>query len=124
EGIENLITELMSRLPIDLDHQIETFSIDKGVEDQLFRILQEAISNTLRHAEAKALSITLMKREGFIIMRIIDDGKGFEMSDTNTSSYGLDTMKERSEDLGGDFKVVSLPNHGTRIEVKIPAIHE
>src|SRR5699024_394054 len=66
EGIEDLISELMSRLPIELEHQIEQLPIDKGVENQLFRILQEAVSNTLRHAEAKTLKITLIKREGFI----------------------------------------------------------
>lgn len=124
EGIEDLISELMSRLPIAVDYQIEQFSIEKGIENQLFRILQEAVSNTLRHAEASTLKITLIKREGFIIMRIVDDGKGFEMSEINTSSYGLDTMRERSEELGGSFKVVSLPNRGTRIEVKIPTIYE
>ncbi|MEI3606149.1 sensor histidine kinase [Pseudogracilibacillus sp. SE30717A] len=124
EGIMDLLSELMSRLPIELDYNIEDFSIEKGIEDQLFRILQEAVSNTLRHAEAASIKISLIKREGFIIMRISDDGKGFEMKDTGTGSYGLDTMKERSQDLGGDFKVVSLPNRGTRIEVKIPAIHE
>lgn len=124
EGIEDLISELMSRLPIEVDYQIEQFSIEKGIENQLFRILQEAVSNTLRHAEASRLTITLIKRESFIIMRIVDDGKGFEMSEINTSSYGLDTMRERSEELGGNFKVVSLPNRGTRIEVKIPTIYE
>lgn len=124
EGIMDLLSELMSRLPIELDYNIEDFSIEKGIEDQLFRILQEAVSNTLRHAEATSMKISLIKREAFIIMRISDDGKGFEMKDASTGSYGLDTMKERSQDLGGDFKVVSLPNRGTRIEVKIPAIHE
>lgn len=122
DGIKELLSELMSRLPIVLNHHIEDFPIEKGIEDQLFRILQEAVSNTLRHAEASAIKVSLMKRETFIIMRIVDDGKGFDASDENTGSYGLDTMKERSEDLGGDFKVISLPDKGTRIEVKIPAI--
>ena len=124
EGIEDLLTELMARLPIKLDYDIEDFLIEKGIEDQLFRILQEAVSNTLRHAEADSLNLTLIKREGFIIMRLIDDGKGFDMDETGTGSYGLDTMMERSEDLGGDFKVVSLPGKGTRIEVKVPVIDE
>lgn len=124
EGMKDLIAELMLRLPIELEHQIEQFPIDKGIENQLFRILQEAVSNTLRHGEASSLKITLIKRENFIILRVVDDGKGFEMTEVNTSSYGLDTMRERSEDLGGTFKVVSLPNRGTRIEVKIPSIHE
>lgn len=124
EGMKDLIAELMTRLPIALKHDIEEFPIDKGIENQLFRILQEAVSNTLRHADANKMHISLIKREGFIIMRIVDDGKGFDMTETSTSSYGLDTMKERSEDLGGNFKVVSLPNKGTRIEVKIPSLHE
>jgi len=124
EGIKDLLNELMSRLPIQLEDQIEDFPIEKGVENQLFRILQEAVSNTLRHAEASKLDIMLIKRDEFIIMRVSDDGRGFAMNEVNTSSYGLDTMKERSEDLGGSFKVVSLPGKGTRIEVKIPAINE
>lgn len=124
EGMKDLLQELMARLPIELEDQIEDFHIEKGVENQLFRILQESLSNTLRHADAQKINIILIKRDGFIILRVIDNGKGFEMNEVNTSSYGLDTMRERSEDLGGTFKVVSLPNKGTRIEVKIPAIHE
>ena len=124
DGMKDLLSELMSRLPIQLHHHIEDFPIEKGIEDQLFRILQEAVSNTLRHAEANSMNITLIKREMFIILRIVDDGKGFKMENANTGSYGLDTMRERSGDLGGNFKVVSLPNKGTKIEVKIPAIEE
>ena len=122
EGMEDLLTELMNRLPIELHHSIEDFPIEKGIEDQLFRVLQEGVSNTLRHAEATKLTISLIKREGFIIMRIIDNGKGFSQQEINTSSYGLDTMRERSVDLGGEFKAVSIPDKGTRIEVKIPTI--
>lgn len=121
-GIKDLLEELMERIPIELDAKIETFSIDKGVEDQLFRIMQEAVSNTLRHAQAESLAITLIKRESFIIMRIADNGKGFDMETVHTGSYGMETMKERAQDLGGELKVVSLPDKGTRIEVKIPSI--
>lgn len=122
EGIKDLVKELMAHLPIKVTYQLESFTIDKGIENQLFRIAQEAISNTLRHAEATNVKITLMKRDAFIIMRIMDDGKGFDIKMASTSSYGLDTMKERSEELGGTFKIVSLPNKGTRVEVKIPTI--
>src|SRR5699024_1938379 len=67
DGMKDLLSELMSRLPIQLHHHNEDFPIEKGIEDQLFRILQEAVSNTLRHAEANSKNITLIKREMFII---------------------------------------------------------
>lgn len=120
DGINDLLQELMDRIPIKLDANIEKFPIEKGVEDQLFRILQEAISNSLRHAEASLINVTLIRRESFIIFKIIDNGKGFDMSEINTSSYGLETMKERTHDLGGQFKLVTLPKNGTRIDIKIP----
>src|SRR5699024_12251634 len=111
---------------IPINNYIHCYKImnRKRIEDHLIRILQEAFSNTLRHAEANSMNITLIKIEMFIILRIVDDVKGFKMENANTGSYGLDTMRERSGDLGGNFKVVSLPNKGTKIEVKIPAIEE
>jgi NarL family two-component system sensor histidine kinase LiaS len=120
DGIKDLLTELMNRTPIDLEYHLEDFAIDKGIEDQLFRILQEAVSNTLRHAETTKLEVILIKRDELIIMRVIDHGKGFNMQEVGTGSYGLETMKERTYDLGGNFKMISLPSKGTRIEVKIP----
>src|SRR5699024_3375145 len=118
------LSELMSRLPIQLHHHIEDFTIEKGIEDKLYRILQEAVSNTLRHAEANSMHITLIKREMFIMLRILDDDKGVKMDNANTGAYGLEWMRERNGELVGNFKVVSLPNKSTKIEVKIPANEE
>src|SRR5699024_3466936 len=123
EGINDLITELSERIPLEIKTKIENFAIEKGVEDQLFRILQEAVSNTLRHANATTLEIMLIKRDQMIILRVVDDGVGFQISDTaSSSSYGLGNMEERAYDLGGTMKVVSLPNRGTRLEVQVPLI--
>ena len=123
EGINDLIEELQERIPLDMKTKIEEFPIEKGVEDQLFRILQEAVSNTLRHAKATTLEIMLIQRDQMIILRVVDDGVGFEMTETSsTSSYGLGNMQERAIDLGGTMKIVSLPNKGTRLEVKVPYI--
>ena len=122
EGIRDLLTEFTNRIPNQVDWKIETFSIKKGVEDQLFRIVQEAISNTLRHAEATSLQVMLIKRDYWIILRVMDDGKGFDFDKTMTSTYGLKNMRERAEELGGSFKIISLPKEGTRVEVKIPIV--
>lgn len=125
EGIKDLLNELSQRITLEINTKIEVFPVEKGVEDELFRILQEAISNTLRHANATKLEIMLIKRDQMIILRVVDDGVGFDMTEkTKASSYGLQNMKERTNDLGGTLKIVSLPNKGTRLEVKVPYIEQ
>lgn len=124
EGSEELLVELTQKVPLQINWKIEPFHADKGIEDQLFRILQESISNTLRHAKASSLDVLLIKRDDLIILRIVDDGIGFNMNDIRASAYGLNNMRERASELGGNFKVVSLPDEGTRIEVKIPIINQ
>ncbi|NLI68234.1 MAG: sensor histidine kinase [Bacilli bacterium] len=124
QGIKDLLSELSSRLPIELTLQAENFPIEKGVEDQLFRIVQEAISNALRHAEANRIDVLLIVRDQRIILRIVDDGKGFDMETIGTGSYGLENMKERAQDLGGTCHIVSLPNKGTKVEVQVPIVNK
>lgn len=124
EGTEELLHELTQKVPIEIDWKVEDFHADKGVEDQLFRILQESVSNTLRHANASTLYVLLIERDDHVIMRIVDNGAGFDVHKVKTSSYGLTNMQERAEELGGILKVISLPGEGTRIEVKIPVLHK
>ena len=72
EGIQELLVELTQKVPMDITWKLETVTLDKGMEDHLFRIVQESISNTLRHAKAKSLEVLLMKRDDLLILR--DDG--------------------------------------------------
>ncbi|MBO1004280.1 sensor histidine kinase [Pseudogracilibacillus auburnensis] len=123
DGIKDLLKELTDRIPLQVDWKLEEFFIDKGVEDQLFRIVQEAISNTLRHSEASSVHVMLIKRDNIILLRVVDDGKGFDVEKVQTSSYGLQNMEERANDLGGSIKIISLPNKGARLEVKIPSLN-
>ncbi|MGM8365908.1 sensor histidine kinase [Virgibacillus sp. W0181] len=122
EGIAELLNELLEKVPMEVQSKLETFPIDMGIEDHLFRIVQESISNTLRHAQATSLEVMLIERDGMIILRIVDNGVGFDMEAVRTSSYGLENMQERTYEVGGNFKAISLPNQGTRIEVKIPKV--
>ncbi|MBB6454070.1 NarL family two-component system sensor histidine kinase LiaS [Salirhabdus euzebyi] len=122
EGIKELLSELTQKVPMEIESKIEQFNVDKGIEDQLFRILQESVSNTLRHAKANSLHVMLIVRDEMIILRIVDDGIGFNVEEAKTSSYGLQNMNERAEEVGGSLKVVSLKNQGTRLEVKVPLV--
>ncbi|RDY72068.1 sensor histidine kinase [Halobacillus trueperi] len=120
EGAEELLYELTQKVPMEIEWSVEPLTLEKGIEDQLFRILQESVSNTLRHAKAHSLSVMLIERDHNVILRIVDDGIGFDVEEAKTSSYGLQNMQERAFELGGTLKIVSVKEQGTRLEVKVP----
>ncbi|MDR4945656.1 sensor histidine kinase [Neobacillus cucumis] len=122
EGIEELLIELSQKVTMEVKWKLEEFPLDKGVEDHLFRILQESVSNTLRHSKATQFEVLLVKRDDLVILRIVDDGIGFEVNEMKAGSYGMQNMRERAVEIGGTLKVVSVKNKGTRLEVKVPVI--
>lgn len=124
EGILELLSELLQKVTLEIKWKLEDVVIDKGIEDHLFRITQESVSNTLRHAKAKQLEVLLLKRDDFIILRVIDDGIGFEVGKSKTGSYGMLNMHERAAEMGGILKIISLQDKGTRLEVKVPLLQK
>lgn len=124
EGIEELLIELQQKVTMKINWKVEKFPLDKGVEDHLFRILQESVSNTLRHSKSTQLEVLLIQRDGLIILRVVDDGVGFDTEEAKAGSYGMQNMYERAVEIGGTFKIVSVKNKGTRLEVKVPMMME
>jgi two-component system, NarL family, sensor histidine kinase LiaS len=124
EGIEELLVELSQKVTMGIGWKVEEFPLDKGVEDHLFRILQESVSNILRHSKAKELEVLLIQRDNFIIMRVVDDGVGFDVEESKAGSYGLQNMHERAVEIGGTCKIISVKNKGTRLEVKVPLMRK
>lgn len=122
EGIEELLIELSLKVTMGIKWKLEDFPLDKGIEDHLFRILQESVSNTLRHSKAKLLDVLMVKRDNLVILRIVDDGVGFEVDNMKAGSYGMQNMHERAVEVGGTLKVISVKNKGTRLEVKVPVM--
>lgn len=86
---------------------------------QLYCIVQEAVINIQKHANAKTVLIKGYQQEKGIILEIIDDGQGFEVNAHHTG-FGLRGIQERMQILGGDFKIKSTLNKGTRIQLWIP----
>jgi two-component system, NarL family, sensor histidine kinase LiaS len=122
EGIEELLIELSQKVTMEIKWKVEAFPLDKGIEDHLFRILQESVSNTLRHSKANKLEVLLIKRDDLVILRIVDDGVGFEVDNMKAGSYGMQNMHERALEVGGTLKVISVQSKGTRLEVKVPVM--
>ena len=120
KGIEQLLNELRSKVQITIKGEISSIDTITGIEDHLFRIIQELLSNTLRHAKANNLEVYLTQNAKEISLRVFDDGIGFDSSIQKTGSYGLMNIKERVNSLGGIFKIISFPHQGTIIDIRIP----
>ena len=119
-GISELLTELSAKQNLEVVWHVDDIELEMGVEDHLFRILQEAISNTLRHAKATKLEVSLRKINLSVTLKIIDNGSGFDINGTTALSYGLGTMNERTSEIGGTIKILSAVDVGTQIEIRIP----
>ncbi|MFD2615160.1 HAMP domain-containing sensor histidine kinase [Paenibacillus gansuensis] len=125
QGLQELIQELSDRVPIDISFDMdEHIRLVKGVEDHLFRIVQEALSNTLRHSRATTMDIKVQQREDTVKLLIIDNGVGFDLEAQKHAAYGIVSMKERVTEIGGSISIVSAPGKGTRIDIRIPVIVE
>lgn len=124
KGIEHLLKELSTKIQIQLSWSVADVSLPKGIEDHLFRIVQELLSNTLRHAKAHELEVYLDNVDNTVSLRVIDDGVGFDPQKTTVGSYGLQNIRERVAGMGGTCKIISFAGKGTSIEIKIPVIKE
>lgn len=92
-------------------------------ELQLLRIIQEGLSNVRKHAGATVVTVQLIDSDGWIEARIEDDGAGFDPAATSRAEYprfGLSTMRERAEAVGGSLEIESAAGHGTRIVARMP----
>ncbi|RAS81261.1 sensor histidine kinase [Priestia endophytica] len=124
EGLQELLQELNSKQTMDIHWDFEDILLSKGIEDHLFRIVQEALSNVFRHSKASAVVVKLHKVHNGVYLKIIDNGVGFVQGDTKASSYGLQSITERASEVGGVAEIISLPDKGTQITVKIPIVDE
>lgn len=99
--------------------------LDPVIETECFRVAQEALTNVVRHARAKAVTVELRKENGQLHLRVRDDGIGFEVATTRTkavrgTSLGVLSMEERAVLAGGGLEFTSSPRHGTEVHAWFP----
>jgi len=126
QGLVDLLLELRAKVPIDISWEIDDgIRMPKGIEDHLFRIVQEALSNTLRHSKASRLELKLKRLSDHNIRLMVhDNGVGFEPNEAKHASYGIQSMKERVNEIGGSIHIITAPGKGTRIEIRVPVLTE
>jgi signal transduction histidine kinase len=107
-GLPIVVTsELGERLPLE-------------IEEVLYRIAQEALHNVVKHAAARQVELTLDRRGDGLLLRIRDDGKGFDAKAVPEGHLGLAGMRARAARIGASLTVASRPSEGTVIEIVVP----
>ena len=122
EGIQILLKELedKSDLKVSLKHNVT--KLPKKIEEHIFRILQELISNTLRHAQASCLDVYLYQTDVELQLKVVDNGIGFQLGSLDDLSYGLRNIKERVEDMAGTVQLLTAPKQGLAVDIRIPLL--
>ncbi|CAM3739956.1 PAS domain-containing sensor histidine kinase [Mesobacillus zeae] len=120
--INSLVSSLEKNNP-KISIQFETnmeVRCDPHVEINLYRVIQEALHNVLKYAQASKVTILLTESEDQLSLRIADNGVGFNKANLKNEGLGLKHMAERIDQIGGKFFIDSKPNQGTKIRITIP----
>ena len=112
-------------LPVHVAHKQFHGAIDKERSLVLFRSVKELITNAIRHSGCRSIAVDLLGRDGDLIIRVVDDGRGFDVAkamdvNASTGKFGLFSVRERVRLLGGDMNLTSNPAHGTQVELRVP----
>jgi signal transduction histidine kinase len=87
---------------------------------ELLRIAQEALNNVRKHADAAVVRVEAGAEDGEFVLRIVDNGTGFDPDRVPAGRVGLHSMRERAELVGATIEIISAPSDGTRVEVTVP----
>ena len=123
-NLDNRLRQLPDRLFIRSQVQITTTAVGSAplpedVQAALYRIAQEALNNVDKHAKATRAAVQLHYRpDGTVMLRIIDNGCGIDLSKANPDQLGLSIMRERAQEIGAMLNIASQPGQGTQVTVE------
>ena len=107
-----------AHLPESLD------TLDDALATAIFRIVQEAVNNALRHAQAKHIEVRMSVAAQSLQLEVVDDGAGVVLQFESSGRYGLSGMRERAQALGGSFQLNQVHPTGVWIQVNLPVIRK
>jgi len=109
-----------SGINVELEAQVGGERLPSDVETTIYRIVQEALTNVVKHAEARNVSILLVRRDALLTTVIEDDGRGFDPEMVGEDSLGLEGMRERVELHDGRMTVEASQGSGTTLRIEVP----
>jgi signal transduction histidine kinase len=134
-GLKVFIREISKLTHIELNYAVEgdtNHRLPQKTENNIFRIVQEAINNAIKYADTKRIDVTLVQSDSEIVITVKDDGKGFDEKMVEARSVNIESgrgffnMYERTEYINGHLDVKSAPGQGTLVTLRIPvsvAVH-
>lgn len=122
DTLRSVLEDVRSSTKIRISAEIDDIDalLPPEAEINVFRIIQEATNNILKHSKAKEAEIVVVRLNGRLTIRIKDNGRGFSTTNTEIPSFGLAGINQRVGLLGGTCLIDSLPGHGTTINISIP----
>src|SRR5215211_205612 len=127
EGLVAAVTKQASALSareglvIQVDGPDERLPLGPEVEEQLYRLGQEALANVVKHARASRATVRITTADDAVSIEVSDDGRGFDPAAVGADHFGLRSMRGRVTDLGGRLQVTSTAGRGTVLRVEVPA---
>ena len=122
EGLQVIFRELQEKSNLEVHFEHEVQRLPKTIEEHIFRIVQEVVSNTLKHAHAKRLDVYLLQTEQSLHLKLADDGVGFDPESLGELSYGMKNIQDRVDDMAGRIKILTSPKKGVAIDIKVPLV--
>lgn len=121
-ALRNLIDNFRQQSGINCHCRLPTQAIELEADRaaHMYRVVQESLTNILRHANASRTAVTLEQRENDYVLEISDDGCGFTLSNILPDTTGLSGMRERGKQLGGPVVIFSHPGQGTIVQAIFP----
>lgn len=120
-GLAGGLASLAASTPeVDLELALDERRLPEHIEVALYRIAQECVQNVVKHARALAATVSFAVRDGVARLEVADRGVGFDTSAGGGDGYGMLSMAERAELVGGTWSVRSAPGDGTTITVTVP----
>src|SRR5829696_4861562 len=110
-----------SGLQVDLESQLGEVRLPSEAETTLYRVIQEALTNIVKHSRATRVSILLQRKNDGVVAVVEDDGTGFDPGGTRADAIGLAGMSERVSLAGGRLQVESSPGGGTTVVAEVPS---
>lgn len=121
-SLEILAREFQERSGLVISTNLEHVELDSSSQLTIYRLVQESLTNISKYASAKKVCVKLESTNGYAIVEVVDDGKGFNTSEVGAGSYGLTGMRHRVEAISGKLTVSSTEGRGAHITAVVPTL--
>ncbi len=127
-GLQAMLKDYAEGYEARFDIRVETHLSDVGrlptaQETAIYRVVQEALQNAQRHSRASKVTINLDRQRHSVVVSIEDNGVGFDVQEqlmAQVGHFGLTSMRERSQLIGGELEIISAPGKGTKVVLTVP----